>query len=84
MRVRDKPATPTPSWLLGALLLVCGLAFIVDFLSLATYSPAVVNAPLSVWAVPAAGVAGGAVLIGIGVAAVLHSSGRVELPVDFN
>ena len=84
MRVKDKPATPTPSWLLGALLLVCGLAFIVDFLSLATYSPAVVNAPLSVWAVPAAGVVGGAVLGGIGVAAVLHSSGRIELPVEFN
>lgn len=78
--MRDKPGTPWPSRLLGVLLLVCGGAFIGDFFwRIATYSPSITAAPLSVQAVLVAGTLAGAVLVGVGVAAILHSSGHLEL-----
>ncbi|MFB6143410.1 MAG: hypothetical protein ABEJ30_08740 [Halorientalis sp.] len=82
MEIKDKPATPIPSWLLGALLLAVGLAFIVDFLSRAAYAPAVMNDPSSLLAITVVGIVAGAVLVGVGVAAVLQSSGYVDLPFD--
>lgn len=80
MEIRDKPATPVPSRLLGALLLVCGGLFIGDFVyGIATYSPTITAAPLTVWVTFIAGTSAGAVLVGIGVAAVLQSEGRIGL-----
>lgn len=81
MRIKDKPATPVPSRLLGLVLLVAGGLFIGDFVwTVATYSPSILSAPLSVWGVVVAGIGAGSVVVGVGVAAVLHSSGRFELP----
>jgi len=80
MRIKDKPATPTPSKLLGMVLLVAGGVFIGDFFwAIATYSPSISTAGLTEWTILASGVMGGAVLVGVGVAAVLHSTGHLEL-----
>lgn len=80
MQIRDKPSTPTPSRLLGTLLLVCGGVFIGDFVwSIATYSPSILDAPATVWVTFIAGTSAGAVLVGIGVAAMLQSVGGVDL-----
>lgn len=80
MRIKDKPATPTPGRLLGVLLLLGGGVFIGDFFwAIATYSPSIMAAPLSVWAVFLSGMLAGAVLVGVGVAAMLHSTSQVEI-----
>lgn len=80
MRVKDKPATPTPGRLLGLVLLMAGGVFIGDFFwAIATYSPSITAAPLSVWAVFVSGMLAGAVLVGVGVAAMLHSTSQVEI-----
>jgi len=80
MRIKDKPATPTPSRLLGAVLLVGGGVFIGDFFwAIATYSPSINEAPLAAWGVLFAGMIAGAVLVGVGVAAMLHSAGALEI-----
>lgn len=83
MRIKDKPATPTPSRLLGLVLLIGGGLFIGDFFwALATYSPSIAAAPPTVLAVLLAGMLAGAVLVGVGVAAMLHATGRLELPAN--
>lgn len=80
MRIKEKPGTPWPSRHLGVVLLVCGGVFIGDFFwRIATYSPSITAAPLSVQAVLAAGTLAGAVLVGVGVAAILHSAGHLDL-----
>lgn len=80
MEIKDKPATPTPSRLLGVVLIVGGGVFIGDFFwSMATYSPSLGAASLAAWGVFIAGMIAGAILVGIGMAAVLHSSGHLEL-----
>jgi len=80
MRIRDKPATPTPSRLLGAILLLGGGVFLGDFMwAIATYSPSIEAASLAALALLGAGMLAGAVLIGVGIAAVLHSAGHLEL-----
>ncbi|MFB6164773.1 MAG: hypothetical protein ABEJ31_06395 [Haloarculaceae archaeon] len=81
MRVKDKPATPTPSRLLGLVLLIGGGLFIGDFFwSLATYSPSIAAAPPAAWAVLVAGMLAGSVLVGVGIAAMLHATGQLDLP----
>lgn len=85
MRIKDKPATPTPSRLLGAVLLVGGGIFIGDFFwAIATYSPSIYVAPLAAWGVLVAGMVAGAVLVGVGVAAMLHSTGKLEITSNVN
>jgi hypothetical protein len=80
MRIKDKPATPVPSRLLGTILLVGGGVFIGDFFwAIATYSPSIRAAGPTVWAVLISGVLAGAVLVGVGVATVLHSTGQLQL-----
>ena len=80
MRIKDKPATPTPSRLLGLVLLVGGGVFIGDFFwSIATYSPSITAAPVAVWATLVAGMLAGSVLVGVGVAAMLHSTDHIEI-----
>jgi hypothetical protein len=81
MRLRDKPATPTPSRLFGLLLLVGGGVFIGDFFwSIATYSPSITAAPMTDRVVLLSGMIAGSLLVGIGMAAMLHSSGTLRLP----
>jgi len=87
MRIKDKPATPTPSRLLGLVLLVGGGVFIGDFFwAIATYSPSITAAPVAVWATLVAGMLAGSVLVGVGVAAMLHSTDHIEIgsQVDWN
>ena len=80
MRIKDKPATPIPSRLLGLVLLVGGGVFIGDFFwAIATYSPSIVAAPPAVWATLVAGMLAGAVLVGVGIAAMLHSTDQLEI-----
>lgn len=85
MRIKDKPATPIPSRLFGALLLVAGGLFTGDFVwTVATYSPSIFAAPPSVWGVTVAGIGAGSVVVGVGVATVLHSWGRFDLLSELN
>jgi hypothetical protein len=87
MRIKDKPATPTPSRLLGLVLLVGGGVFIGDFFwAIATYSPSILDAPLAAWGVLVSGMVAGSVLVGVGIATVLHSMGQLEIAaqVDWN
>ncbi|WP_336003523.1 hypothetical protein [Halorientalis halophila] len=87
MRIKDKPATPTPSRLLGTILLIGGGVFLGDFFwAIATYSPSITAAGPAVWTVLASGVLAGAVLVGVGVATVLHSTDHLEIAanVDWN
>lgn len=87
MRIKDKPATPIPSRLLGLVLLIGGGVFIGDFFwSIATYTPSITTAPVAVWGVLVAGMVAGAVLVGVGVAAMLHSTDQLEIgsKVDWN
>lgn len=80
MRIKDKPATPVPSQLLGVVLLVGGGIFIGDFFwAIATYTPSITAAPPAVWATLVAGMLAGSVLVGVGVAAMLHSTDQLEL-----
>lgn len=80
MRIKDKPATPIPSRLLGMVLLVGGGIFIGDFFwAIATYSPSIAAAGVATWAVLVSGMVAGSVLVGVGVAAVLHSAGQLEI-----
>lgn len=80
MHIKDKPATPAPSRLLGMVLLVGGGMFIGDFFwSIATYTPSITAAPLAVWLFLVAGMLGGAVLVGVGIAAMLHSTDQLEI-----
>jgi hypothetical protein len=83
MRIKDKPATPTPSRLLGTILLVGGGIFIGDFFwAIATYSPSITAAGPAVWTVLGSGILAGAVLVGVGVATVLHSTDHLEIGAD--
>jgi hypothetical protein len=85
MRIKDKPATPTPSRLLGTILLVGGGVFIGDFFwAIATYSPSIQAAGVTVWAVLVSGLLAGSVLVGVGVATVLHSTGHLELAANLD
>jgi len=85
MGIRDKPATGTPSRLLGFILMVAGGIFIGDFAwALATYSPSIEVASLTALSLLGAGMLAGAVLIGIGTAAVLHSTGHLVLGADID
>ena len=85
MRIKDKPATGTPSRLLGVILMIAGGLFLGDFAwALATYSPSVEVASLTALSLLGAGMLAGAVLIGIGTAAVLHSTGHLELGTDLD
>jgi len=87
MEIKDKPATPTPSRLLGTILILGGGVFIGDFFwAMATYSPSLEAAPLTAWGVLVSGLIGGSLLVGVGMAAVLHSSGYLELArsIDWN
>ncbi len=85
MRIRDKPATGTPSRLLGFILMIAGGVFLGDFAwALATYSPSIEVASLTALSLLGAGMLAGAVLIGIGTAAVLHSTGHLELGADLD
>ncbi|MFB6084723.1 MAG: hypothetical protein ABEJ94_10810 [Halorientalis sp.] len=85
MRIRDKPATPTPSRLLGIVLLIGGGVFIGDFFwAIATYSPSIRSAGPTVWTVLAAGILAGAVLVGVGVATVLHSTDHLEIAANLD
>jgi len=80
MRIKDKPATPVPSRLLGVVLLVGGGIFIGDFFwAIATYTPSITAAPPAVWGTLFAGMLAGSVLVGVGVAAMLHSTNQLEI-----
>lgn len=80
MRIRDKPATPIPSRLLGVVLLVGGGVFIGDFFwAIATYPPSITAAGLQTWSGLVVGMMVGAMLVGFGVAAVLHSTDQLQL-----
>lgn len=81
MRVKDKPATPIPGRLLGLVLVIGGGLFIGDFIwAIATYEPSIHVAPLTAWVVFAGGILAATILVGVGVAAVLNSTGKLELP----
>ena len=83
MRIKDKPATPIPSRLLGVVLLVGGGVFLGDFFwAIATYSPSIMAAPPTTWVTLVTGMLVGAVLIGVGVAAMLHSTKQVKIASD--
>jgi hypothetical protein len=85
MRIKDKPATGTPSRLLGLILMIAGGLFLGDFAwALATYSPSVEVASLTALSLLGAGMLAGAVLIGVGTAAVLHSTGHLEVSADLD
>lgn len=83
MRIKDKPATPIPSRLLGLVLLVGGGVFIGDFFwAIATYSPSIMAAPATIWVTLVTGMLLGTVLVGVGVAAMLHSTKQLEIAGD--
>jgi hypothetical protein len=85
MRIKDKPATPTPSRLLGTILLIGGGIFIGDFFwAIATYSPSIQSAGPTVWTVLTAGILAGSVLVGVGVATVLHSTGHMKIATNLD
>jgi len=85
MRIKDKPATPTPSRLLGTILLIGGGVFIGDFFwAIATYSPSIQAAGLPVWTVLVSGILAGSVLVGVGVATVLHSTGHLKIAANLD
>lgn len=85
MELKDKPATPTPGRLLGFVLIIGGGVFVGHFFwTIATYSPSLGSAAPGTLLFLLGGILGGAVLVGVGMAAVLHSSGQLSLPADID
>lgn len=81
MQVKDKPATSTPERLFGSLLIAVGGLFIGDFIwAMATYEPTIHQAPPTVWGILVVGILAGAILVGVGVAALLNSIGELDIP----
>jgi hypothetical protein len=80
MEIKDKPATGTPARLLGVLLLIGGGLFIGNFVyAIGMHSPSITAASITAWGIYIVGMVGGGLLVGVGIAAMLHSMGQLQL-----